>query len=58
VVQLHRPTRPHFCTRSRTWGSFVIGRKTIKKRMRAKLKAIKMELRKRMHDPVVKTGAG
>src|SRR6267143_1998332 len=27
----------HFCTRSRKWGSFVIGRKTIKKRMRAKL---------------------
>ena len=25
----------HFCTRSRKWGSFVIGRKTIKKRMRA-----------------------
>ncbi len=47
----------HFCTRSRNWGTFVIGRKTIKKRMRAKLKAIKMELRKRMHDPIVKTGA-
>jgi len=47
----------HFCTRSRKWGSFVIGRKTIKKRMRAKLKAIKMELRKRMHDPVAQTGA-
>jgi RNA-directed DNA polymerase len=40
-----------------TSGSFVIGRKTIKKRMRAKLKAIKMELRKRMHDPVAQTGA-
>jgi hypothetical protein len=26
-------------------------------RMRAKLKAIKMELRKRMHDPVAQTGA-
>jgi Reverse transcriptase (RNA-dependent DNA polymerase) len=36
----------HFCTRSRKWGSFVIGRKTIKKRMRAKLLAIKMELRR------------
>jgi RNA-directed DNA polymerase len=47
----------HFCTRSRKSGSFVIGRKTIKKRMRAKLKAIKMELRKRMHDPVAQTGA-
>ena len=46
----------HFCTRSRKWGSFVIGRKTIKKRMRAKLKAIKVELRKRMHDPIAETG--
>ena len=47
----------HFCTRSHKWGSFVIGRKTIRKRMRAKLKAIKTELRKRMHDPVAETGA-
>ena len=46
----------HFCTRSRKWGSFVIGRKTIKKRMRAKLLAIKIELRKTMHDPIAKTG--
>jgi len=44
----------HFCTRSRTWGSFVIGRKTIKKRMRAKLKPIKVELR---HDPIATTGS-
>jgi hypothetical protein len=34
-----------------------LGRKTIKKHMRAKLKAIKMELRKRMHGPLVQTGA-
>jgi len=47
----------HFCTRSYKWGSFGIGRKTIKKRMRAKLKVIKTELRKRMHDPVAQTGA-
>lgn len=46
----------HYCTRSRKWGSFVIGRKTIKKRMLGKLEAIKMELRKRMHDSIVKTG--
>jgi RNA-directed DNA polymerase len=45
----------HFCTRSRKWGSFVIGRKTIKKRMRAKLLAIKIELRRTMHDPIAKT---
>src|SRR5258706_16065170 len=47
----------HFCTRSRKWGSFVIGRKTIKKRMLNKLQEVKMELRKRMHDPIAKTGA-
>jgi RNA-directed DNA polymerase len=47
----------HFCTRSRKWGSFVIGRKTIKKRMRAKLLAVKIELRRKMHDPIAKTGA-
>jgi RNA-directed DNA polymerase len=47
----------HFCTRSRKWGSFVIGRKTIKKRMRAKLLAVKTELRRTMHDAIAKTGA-
>jgi RNA-directed DNA polymerase len=47
----------HFCTRSRKTGTFVIGRKTIKKRMRAKLLAIKTELRRTMHDPIAKTGA-
>ena len=46
----------HFCTRSRRWGSFVIGRKTIKKRMLRRLQEVKMELRKRMHDPIAKTG--
>ena len=39
-------------SRSRKRGTFVIGRKTIKKRMQARLKAIKMELRKRLHDPI------
>jgi RNA-directed DNA polymerase len=47
----------HFCTRSRKRGSFVIGRKTMKKRLRARLKAIKVELRRSMHNPIVKTGA-
>jgi hypothetical protein len=45
----------HFCTRSRKWGTFVIGRKTNKKRMQAKMQAIKIELRKKMHDPIAKT---
>ena len=47
----------HFCTRSRKYGSFIIGRKTIKKRMRAKLQAIKMELRRRLHHSIAETGA-
>ena len=46
----------HFCTRSWITGAFVIGRKTIKKRMRARLQAIKMELRRRRHDPIAETG--
>ena len=47
----------HFCTLSRKRASFVIGRRTIKKRMRTKLTAIKVELRKSMHNPIAKTGA-
>jgi group II intron reverse transcriptase/maturase len=47
----------HFCTRSWITGAFVIGRKTIKKRMRAQLRAIKVELRRRWHDPIAETGA-
>ncbi len=47
----------HYCTTSRKGGWFVIGRKTVKKRMRAQLRAIKDELRKRLHAPVAETGA-
>jgi group II intron reverse transcriptase/maturase len=46
----------HFCTQSKKNGAFVIGRKTIKKRMRATLHAIKIELRRRWHDPLPMTG--
>jgi RNA-directed DNA polymerase len=46
----------HFCSQIKKTGSFTIGRKTIKKRMVAKLRALKVELRKRMHDPIVVTG--
>ena len=38
-------------------GYYVVCRKTVKKRMRAKLQAIKAELRKRMHAPLAETGA-
>ena len=46
----------HFCTRSRDKKYFVIGRKTIKKRMRAKLQEVKVELRKRLHHSIEDTG--
>ena len=46
----------HYCSRSNKNGRFIVGRKTIKKRMVAKLKALKVELRKRMHDSIAETG--
>lgn len=46
----------HTCGQTRN-GKFKIRRVTIAKRMTRKLAEIKEELRKRMHDPVNKTGA-
>ncbi len=46
----------HFCTTSRKRGTFVIGRRTIRKRMRARLQFIKQELRRRLHDSIYETG--
>jgi RNA-directed DNA polymerase len=37
-------------------GKYALKRKTIAKRLRAKLREIKQELRRRMHDPVLQTG--
>src|SRR6202171_1551311 len=37
-------------------GAFTVRRKTIGKRLRAKLQEIKQQLRRRMHDPVAQTG--
>jgi len=37
-------------------GNFTVRRKTICKRMRAKLQEVKQQLRTRMHDPVTQTG--
>lgn len=45
----------HYCTKTQR-GKFKLGRKTIRKRMNAKLQDIKEQLRKRMHEPVPKTG--
>ena len=44
----------HICGKTRSKGSFWLVRKTIKKRIRSKLKEIKAELMLRRHDPVGK----
>ncbi|MBZ5653457.1 MAG: hypothetical protein LAO18_23600 [Acidobacteriia bacterium] len=46
----------HICGTVRKTGRFTVMRKTIGKRMAAKLKAIKVELRRRMHEPIKDTG--
>jgi RNA-directed DNA polymerase len=40
----------HMCGKSGKTGYFVVKRKTVKRRMRAKLQALKEELRRRMHE--------
>src|SRR5215813_13325360 len=47
----------HLCGKRRSDGAFTVWRKTAKKRMVAKLHAIKAELRRRMHEPVAEVGA-
>jgi RNA-directed DNA polymerase len=46
----------HISGRDRN-GSYAVKRKTIHKRLRAKLLEIKQLLRRRMHDPLARTGA-
>ena len=46
-----------FCGKRRSNGAFTIWRKTAKKRMVAKLQAVKVELRQRMHAPIAEVGA-
>ena len=45
----------HICGTSHKAGSFVVQRKTIGKRMAAKLKEIKAELQRRMHESIAVT---
>jgi group II intron reverse transcriptase/maturase len=47
----------HFCGKRRSNGAFTVWRKTAKKRMVAKLHAIKAALRLRRHEPVAEVGA-
>ena len=45
----------HICAKSKK-GRFKLQRITSKKKMRAKLKTVKTEMRKRMHDPIPEQG--
>jgi RNA-directed DNA polymerase len=54
-VQFPGATHPHISGKNRL-GRFTVRRKTIRKRMRAKLQEVKQQLRDRMHDPVRQTG--
>ena len=45
----------HICTKNRQ-GNITVLRQTMRKRMWAKLKAIKVELKRRMHDPIPEQG--
>jgi hypothetical protein len=42
----------HICARTRKKNRFTVRRKTIAKRLRAKIKEVRQEIRKRMHTPV------
>jgi RNA-directed DNA polymerase len=46
----------HYCGKRRSDGSFIVWRKTAKKRMVAKLHALKAELIRRKHDPSAQVG--
>ena len=46
----------HICGKTRK-GKFTVQRRTMRKRMQAKLKAVRQELRRRMHKPVPEQGA-
>lgn len=47
----------HYCSIDRTNKGFIVGRKSIKKRLRSQLAEIKAQLRKRLHNKVSETGA-
>jgi len=47
----------HICGKTRMTGRFIVKRKTIPKRLAAKLSELKGELRRRWHQPVAEVGA-
>jgi RNA-directed DNA polymerase len=46
----------HMCGTTRKTGRFIVKRQTIRKRLSAKLRELKEELRRRWHQPVVEVG--
>jgi group II intron reverse transcriptase/maturase len=46
----------HICTTKRGTGRFTVLRQTMRKRLQAKLRAVKAELRRRMHAPIPEQG--
>jgi len=44
----------HICGRTRKTGRFTVKRKTVRKRLRAKLRTVRAHLRRRMHDRVAR----
>jgi group II intron reverse transcriptase/maturase len=46
----------HICGKRRSNGRFTVLRQTIRKRLQAKLSAVKAELKRRMHDPIPEVG--
>ena len=46
----------HICGKKRSNGRFTVVRQTIRKRLQAKLRAVKAELKRRMHRPVPEVG--
>jgi RNA-directed DNA polymerase len=47
----------HYCGKRRKDGAFIVWRETAKKRLVAKLRAIKTELKHRRHEPIPSVGA-
>ncbi len=46
----------HICGKKRSNGRFTVLRQTMRKRLQAKLKDVKYELRRRLHDPIPEVG--
>lgn len=46
----------HYCSKRRSDGRFTVGRKTIAKRMRAKLKEVRQKLKRKSHLPISMQG--